>query len=1330
MLRQGALRGFMGICSAILIFWVAVPVFAQSAMFVPNQGQWEAPFAFKLKLKSGEVYFEKDAVTFNLIAADTDSGHAHVHTTEPVAAHAYRMKFPGANPKVEMVGGQAFPFHHNYYVGSKDRWAEKVPVYQSITYKDIYKGIDLTWQEKVGHLEYFFTVQPGADAKQIAWMYEGIEGLRAAGNEISYATSVTNITEKNLFAYQKDKKVDCAFRLSGNQVGFHFPTGYDHQQPLVIDPVLVFSSFTGSFGDNFGFTATYDSIGDLYGGGIALDFGYPVTVGAYQQTFQGGNCDISISKFSANGSQLLYSTYLGGNSSEVPNSLIINSRNELMVLGITGSANFPFTRGAYDTTFNGGAFANLPNNGATFNNGTDIIICKLNQTGGLLASTFFGGTGNDGLNANSANLLAYNYGDPFRGEIILDDSDNVFVASCTNSPRLNNISTSAIKDSLDGQQDGLVLKMNNDLDSLYWQTYLGGTGVDAVYSLDFDDAGELIVTGGTNSADYPVTSSTYDISYTGQRDAVITKLAADGSAILQSTFLGTSLYDQAYFVKTGPDGNIYVVGQTEGTFPTTPGVFSVPNSSQFISCLTPDLDSLVFSTVFGDGNRFINISPTAFLIDQCGNIFVSGWGGSVNTIQNLNVATTFNLPVTPDAFQSTTDGSDFYFLVLSENADSLIYASYFGGPISSEHVDGGTSRFDRRGFIYQAVCAGCGQNSDFPTTPGVVSQTNNSNNCNLGVIKFEFEVGVVEVAVSASPSQSGCVPFLANFTATDLNVTQYQWDFGDGDTSNLRNPFHAFTDTGTFVVRLIGSNPNLCAARTISDTAYLTVVVDDDSVTAGFLPTIVSDCDSFVVSLQNTSTNATQYTWNFGDNTTSTLPNPSHRYSQAGTYRISLVANNPNGCRTRDSVFALVSFKPKLTAAVGINDTLGCLPLTVQFPNNSQGGGFETFVWSFGDGSPISTANSPVHTFQQVGNFTVVLTATDTGTCNITNTDTVTVVVRDDTIQAGFTLNTLLNVCGTLSISLTDTSTGTSNIAWDFGDGQTSSASNPTHSYFQPDTFQITQIVTSNACVRKDTATATVVLLPKVLANIAVDNGCVPYDLLPQNNSSNATSYLWQLSTGISSTDATPLFDSLGVGSYSLGFTAYNPNTCNDSASQQVSFQVFPSPTAIFDLDTNSYQIFDDVQFANGSSSPANYAWDFGDGSGSTENQPTHRYREEGSFSPCLTVTDTSSCEARYCKDLEITFRPVIDLPNAFSPNGDGLNDIFYVEGYGVSTMEFRIYNRWGELVFESDRLEHGWDGTYKGQAQEAEVYAFTLKATFKDGTSSDLRKGNITLLR
>jgi hypothetical protein len=283
----------------------------------------------------------------------------------------------------------------------------------------------------------------------------------------------------------------------------------------------------------------------------------------------------------------------------------------------------------------------------------------------------------DATEPGSGNLKV-NYGDDARGEVINDAANNIYVATCTLSPDFPTTS-GAYQTSAAGSQEGCVFKINPDCSSLIWSTFLGGTNDDACYSLDLFN-GEVYTAGGTMSNNFPATSGSLHSTFQGgTMDGFVSHLSADGTQLLQSTFVGTTVDDQAYFVKLDESSNAYLYGQTHGSYPITPGAYSNANSGQFIHKLDPLLSTTVYSTVFGNGNGGPNISPAAFAVDTCENIYLSGWGGLVFSAWSWFSLDMMNMPITPDAFQSTTDGTDFYIAVFKKNMTELKYATYFGG---------------------------------------------------------------------------------------------------------------------------------------------------------------------------------------------------------------------------------------------------------------------------------------------------------------------------------------------------------------------------------------------------------------------------------------------------------------------------------------------------------------------------------------------------------------------------------------------------------------------------------------------------------------------------
>ncbi len=1143
----------------------------QPLKFIENKNQWQPNILFKMDLGAGTIYLENDCITFDLAnQSDLMKGrHAHDHPNDPqpdltIHKHAYKLYFDGGKTPSAIIKNNPSKEYYNYIIGNDpSKWASKVHAFSEIQYKGIYSGVDVKIYSSGENMKYDFIVAPGADADQIQLRYDGTDGLELKDGALIIKNTVSDVTELKPYAYQKRKgqlvAIPCDFIVNGNIVGFNFPEGYNKNLELIIDPTLVFGSYSGSTVDNWGYTATYNFDGSLFGGGIVFGTGYPITAGAYTTSFQGGTVDIGISKFTPDGTALEYSTYLGGNSSELPHSLMATETGELVIYGTTGSADFPMLPSSYDDTFNGGT-ATTVDVLINFFSGIDIYLAKLSADGTtLMGSTFMGGTANDGMNLATGFTTQYNYGDFARGEVILDETNDVYVASSTNS--LNFPTTpGAFQTALAGDQEGVVFKFNNDLSNLIWSSYIGGSQEDGAYSMKINSLGQPVVCGGTASNDFPATAGTWHSAYLGGvTDGWVAKISSDASTILNCTYVGTNNYDQTFFVETDATDNIYFTGQTKGAFPVSPGIYSEPGGKQFIVKLDPALSTVVYSSVFGSGGSSVNISPSAFLVDDCENVYVSGWGGIVNTGYNFSTGYTTGMTITPDALQATTDGSDFYFYVLAKNAVSVLFASYFGGPLSPEHVDGGTSRFDKTGAIYQAVCAGCWGLDDFPTTAGAWSEVNGCFLCNLGVAKIDLNLSGIFASAIADPSLIGCAPFDVDFINTSTGAVDYIWDFGDGSPQSLLfEPSHNYVVPGTYDVMLIAIDSNSC---NIADTTYLTVTVLDDSISASFDYTGIENCDSLFATFTTTGTllPTTEFLWDFGDGTTSTLTDPTHTYTEPGEYIVTLVVTDPSSCNGIDTVTYIINYLYEFNQGF-VADVTGCLPVNATFTSNFTGG--DTYIWDFGDGT-----------------------------------------------------------------------TGT---------GETT-----THVYGVPGVYEV-MLITFN-CGIPDTA----------IQPIIVD------DL----------------------------------------------------------------PVAYFDDDPYFIIANTTVTFTNLSTNAVTYEWTFSDGGSSTEVNATHVFTEIGSYDVCLTATNSNGCSDTYCRTVEAEADGAVDIPTGFTPNGDGVNDILFVKGFGIAEMNLMIFNRWGELVFQTNDYKVGWDGSYRGLQQEMEVYVYTLTGTFADGVTFD-KKGNITLLR
>jgi hypothetical protein len=362
-------------------------------------------------------------------------------------------------------------------------------------------------------LKYDFIVHPGGNVSQIALRFDGPEEMKISEKQLILKTAVGEVKELAPFSFQPSAtgardELDCKYVLKNNILTFQVKR-YDPTKTLVIDPTIIFASFTGSTADNWGYTATPGPDGSFFAGGIVFK-GLPgetylTSPGAFQTTFQGGETDgtitggydIAIFKFSSNGSARLYATYLGGSGNEQPHSMITDSKGNLIVAGRTTSNNYPVTRPLIGSGGN-----------------ADIFITKFNATGtALLGSVKIGGSGNDGVNIRSkyvepqgAESLRRNYGDDARSEVILDGAGNIILASCSSSPDFPTLGTplNITGGYGGGTQDGVILKFNSTLSSYQYGSFFGGSGTDACFVASINPAnGNLFVAGGTTSNNLP-----------------------------------------------------------------------------------------------------------------------------------------------------------------------------------------------------------------------------------------------------------------------------------------------------------------------------------------------------------------------------------------------------------------------------------------------------------------------------------------------------------------------------------------------------------------------------------------------------------------------------------------------------------------------------------------------------------------------------------------------------------------------------------------------------------------------------------------------------------
>ena len=471
----------------------------------------------------------------------------------------------------------------------------------------------------------------------------------------------------------------------------------------------------------------------------------------------------------------------------------------------------------------------------------------------------------------------------------------------------------------------------------------------------------------------------------------------------------------------------------------------------------------------------------------------------------------------------------------------------------------------------------------------------------------------------------GCVPLNVAFTDQSVSnepIVSWQWDFGDGGTSTAQNPGHVYTATGVYTVTLIITNSAGCT-DTLVRPNYVTV---GDVPIACFSNTPDSACVNDPISFTDCSTNATTWFWTFGDGGTSTAQNPNYAYQDTGCFNVTLVVTNL-GCMDDTVINSAVCISPPL-ARFNLTPAVGCdVPHLVTFTDNSILP--DTWLWDFGDGG-TSTVPNPTHTYVTPGSYTVTLTVSDTVSgC----TDDAQAQVNVSIVTAGFTSN-LTTGCGPLAVNFTNTSTSTvaiTNSFWTFGEGGTSTAMNPTHTYQNPGTYTVTLVVTdANGC--QDTiAQPSLITVIGPNVNFVADTlaGCDSLFVSFTDQTvptAPITSWAWNFGDGNTSTLQNPTHMYYASGNYTVTLTVTDADGCVRSRTRNQYISV-TSPTAAFVVDDSLTCMGVSINFDNNSTgSGLSYLWDFGDGSTSTATNPNHAYTVNGTYTVTLTVTDVNGC--------------------------------------------------------------------------------------------------------
>lgn len=654
--------------------------------FEANQGQTHEDVHFLSKANGFAAYLTDGGVTFASIDGDQTV--------------ALQMSFIGGNDDASIVPGEALPGTVNYFIGSDpDQWRTGIPTYKSVTYEQVYPGVDVVLYGNPGQLEYDFVVAPGASPEAIRLQFAGADSLSLDG-EGNLVASVggSEFVKSAPVVYQEigGERVELAGSfelLSGDEAGFEIGE-YDESQTLVIDPILIFGSYLGGGLVDVGYGVATDDEANVYVTGRTSSLNFPTTPGVLSENIAGNvnQQDAFVTKISADGQDVLWSTYLGGTGNgDIGFDIEVDGEGQAFVAGRATGDDFPLTPGAFNTS-----------------GGQSGFVAKLNDDGSeLLYSTKLG------TNTEAYGLEIDGNGQAYVGGF---DLQNNFV-----------VPGNAYQTQGNGNGDAIVGVLNEDGTALVAGTYIGGSMRERGFDVARDGDGYIYLVGQTPSEDFP-TENAFQGTKANQNDAFVVKFMPDLSDVMYSTFLGGDgggESDQGYGIDADDDGNAYVTGFTNSNnFPVSGNAFQGAlggGQDVFVTKFGPN-GNMVYSTYLGGNN---SDNGMGIDVDGDGNAHVAGF-----TVSG-------NFP-TEDAFQSTHGGgADAFAAKLNANGSALIYSTYLGG---DEGDRSGNSGSNDAGSVISVDDAGnayvVGQtdSTDFPTMDPF--QPNNAGESDAFVVKL------------------------------------------------------------------------------------------------------------------------------------------------------------------------------------------------------------------------------------------------------------------------------------------------------------------------------------------------------------------------------------------------------------------------------------------------------------------------------------------------------------------------------------------------------------------------------------------------------------------
>src|SRR3990172_2372266 len=1122
----------------------------EQKVFVEYKGQFARQTGVKgdvlFQATSGgvDIYFTKQGIEYRYdeISVKKENRKEEEEKDKKeidVKRHTLQMQWMGSNPSVEIVAEDKVPFYYTYaFDPKKDKEGIKASAYKKITYRNLYPNIDAEYilPEDKGGIKYSLIVHPGANLSDIKMKWKGDDVSADASGNIIIKSSFGDFTDHAPETFYEDgESIKSAFELSGNIVSFKLQTSNLKPQTIIIDPW----SSSPTFSTNKAYDVNYDFAGNVYAFGSA-------------STFQ-------LAKFNS-----------GGALQWIFNAAAVSAfgyYGDFAVDGVSG------------TSYLGAGF-----------NSTGAEIAKVNANG--VQTGFYPGY----ANMREIWRMDYNY---CNGTILIggggtsSPSYQAFTLD-TNLANVNPVQVVSTSPDIDAALLSTD-KYSNFGFILFAREYAGSYPALDNYLVKCPLPGLLPVTWGvlTSHTFVEVGSITYVSAGVGMTNGF------NGLAISPN------------FVYSYDGGLIKKWDKTNGAF---------------ISSLN------ISGTLFSWGGLDV---------DECDNLYV----GVQNTIKvydvNYNLVTTYNLTYT--VYDLRINGTKLYAcgdqyvseIDLNTNPTTLTSTTATCAGCNGTETVNIALCSSNTNFSYLWMPGGQTTQTATGLCPGNYTVTVFSN-CNVAfkdTVNVNTSNGVNTIFAFTNVCLGTSTAFTDNSTVGSGNITGWNWNFGDGNTSTVQNPSHTYTASGTFTVSLIVSSSLGC-----NDTATNVINVYALPV-SNFSATTV--CQGNPTQFTDMSTGATTWSWNFGDGNTSALQNPSNTYSTSGTFSVSLITTTANGCKDTTVIPVTVNALPVANFTT--------TPVCVNTPPTlftDQSTAANQWSWNFGD--PLSGPNntsaltSPSHNYSTAGSYTVTLIATTSSGCSDIISQTITV---NPAPISNFTTS---NECFNNATPFTDQSTGTpTQWAWDFGDGNTDVVQNPSHTYNAAGTFSVTLIATnSSGC--KDTFAQTVVVYPLPAANFIAATVCVMnqtcFTDMSTITSGSLTAWSWNFGDPASgnniSNSQNPCHTFSSAGIFIVILTVTSNNGCQSTVNLNVTVSSLPvAAFTVPDNCLNALTIFNDA-----SSNATQWSWNFGDGNNATVQNPIHIYSGNGTYIVTLIVSSGGNCNDTVVDTVMIYPLPIVNF--------------------------------------------------------------------------------------